>query len=81
MKKLLLSALLFSAVSFCQEVKNDSISNTLENYFISEDKFNGEKTYFSPYTENISITRIVGKKGIDSQFIKIDVKGSTLNYL
>ena len=80
MKKLILSALLFSSVSFCQEVKNDSISNTLENYFSSEDKFNGEKTYYSPFTENISITRIVGKKGIASQFIKIDVKGSTLNY-
>ena len=82
MKKLLLSALLVSVLSFSQEVKNDSIqpSKTLNDYLYSVDKFSGEKVYYSPYAKNISIARYTSKKNGPSQYIDIDVKGITLNY-
>jgi hypothetical protein len=82
MKKLLLSALLASALSFSQEVKNDTIqpSKTLNDYLYSVDKFNGDKVYYSPYAKNISIARYTTKKSGTSQYIDIDVIGITLNY-
>lgn len=79
MKKTLLSALLFSTLSFSQ-ISNDSIASRLEDYLSSVDKFTGKKTYYSPYSENLSIVKVVYKKNDFSQFIKIDVKGSTVNY-
>ena len=82
MKKILLSALLASTLSFSQEVNNDTIqpSKSLTDYLHSVDKFSGDKVYYRPYAKNLSIARYTSNKKGASQYIDIDVKGITLNY-
>ncbi len=77
MKKLFLFiCLLISTLSFSQ---NDSIKvKTMDDYLYKEDKFNGQKQYYSP-TYTISIAKFVDKKRY-TQYISINVNGSTLNY-
>ena len=77
MKKLFLFiCLLISTLSFSQ---NDSIKvKTLNDYLYNEDKFNGQKEYYST-TGTISIAKFVSKYRT-SQYISINVQGSTLNY-
>lgn len=82
MRKLLLGAiLLFSNLCISQEQQKDTVvvnQKTLNDYLSNEDKFTGEKTYYSP-TTTISIAKFVqGKKS--NQYISIAVPGSTLNY-
>ena len=83
MRKLLLGAiLLFSNLCISQEQQKDTVlvkqEKTLNDYLYNEDKFTGEKTYYSP-TITISIAKFVqGKKS--NQYISIAVPGSTLNY-
>lgn len=68
--------LLISTLSFSQ---NDSIKvKTLNDYLYNEDKFNGQKEYYSP-TSTISIAKFVSKYRT-TQYISINVNGSTLNY-
>ena len=83
MRKLLLGAiLLFSNLCISQEQQKDTLSlkpvKTLKDYLSNEDKFTGEKTYYSP-TTTISIAKFVQRKS-SNQYISIDVPGSTLNY-
>ena len=82
MRKLLLGAiLLFSNLCISQEQQKDTVvvnQKTLNDYLSNEDKFTGEKTYYSP-TTTISIAKFVQRKS-SNQYISIDVSGSTLNY-
>lgn len=82
MRKLLLVAiLLFSNLCISQEQQKDTVvvnQKTLNDYLSNEDKFTGEKTYYSP-TTIISIAKFVQGKS-SHQYISIDVPGSTLNY-
>ena len=82
MRKLLLGAiLLFSNLCISQEQPKDTVlvnKKTLNDYLSNEDKFTGEKTYYSP-TTTISIAKFVQIKS-SNQYISIDVPGSTLNY-
>ena len=83
MRKLLLGAiLLFSNLCISQEQKKDTVvvkqEKILNDYLSNEDKFNGEKTYYSP-TTTISIAKFVQGKS-SNQYISISVPGSTLNY-
>lgn len=77
-------------------VKSPLVNKTLENYFDNEDKFTGEKTYYSPMfydkIEDINGYKLTQShinnvyitkiiKGKSSrQYISINVFGSTLNY-
>ena len=83
MRKLLLGAiLLFSNLCVSQEQPKDTVvvkqESLLNDYLSNEDKFTGEKTYYSP-TTTISIAKFVKRKS-SNQYISIDVPGSTLNY-
>lgn len=51
---------------------------TLDDYLSSIDKFSGEKTYYGGGTI-VSFAKYVGKKS-SSQYVSINVNGSTLNY-
>jgi hypothetical protein len=78
MRKLILGALLLlSTLGFTQTTENDSIK-TLDDYLYKEDKFTGQKEYYSP-TSIISIAKFTNNNGY-SQYISINVPGSTLNY-
>ncbi len=82
MRKLLLGAiLLFSNLCISQEQPKDTVvvdQKTLNDYLSDEDKFTGDKTYYSP-TITVSIAKFVKRKS-SNQYIFIDVPGSTLNY-
>ena len=51
---------------------------TLKDYLSSTDKFSGEKTYYGGGTI-VSFMKVIGK-GTSSQYISVNVNGSTLNY-
>lgn len=51
---------------------------TLDDYLSRIDKFTGEKTYYGGGTI-VSFTKVVGRK-TSSQYVSINVNGSTLNY-
>ena len=51
---------------------------TLNDYLSSIDKFTGEKTYYGGVS-TLSFMKVTGK-GKSSQYVSIDVNGSTLNY-
>jgi hypothetical protein len=51
---------------------------TLDNYLSSIDKFTGEKTYYGGGSI-VSFMKVTGK-GKSSQYVSINVNGSTLNY-
>lgn len=51
---------------------------TLNDYLSSIDKFTGEKTYYGGGTI-ISFMKVIGKKS-SSQYVSINLNGSTLNY-
>lgn len=51
---------------------------TLDDYLSSIDKFTGEKTYYGGGTI-VSFMKVVGRK-TSSQYVSINVNGSTLNY-
>ena len=51
---------------------------TLDDYLSSIDKFTGEKTYFGGGTI-VSFMKVIGRK-TSSQYVSVNVNGSTLNY-
>jgi hypothetical protein len=72
MKKVLLGALLLlSTSSFSQNNLVKVELPTLGSYLYKEDKFNGEKTYYSSGTK-VSIVKIT-RKGVNNQYISINV--------
>jgi tetratricopeptide (TPR) repeat protein len=52
--------------------------NLLNRYLSETDKFNGEKTYYGGGTI-VSFMKVIGK-GKSSQYVSVNVYGSTLNY-
>ena len=52
--------------------------NLLYKYLSSTDKFSGEKTYYGGGTI-VSFMKVIGK-GKSSQYVSVNVNGSTLNY-
>jgi hypothetical protein len=51
---------------------------TLNDYLSSTDKFSGEKTYYGG-GKTVSFMKVIGK-GTSTQYVSVDVNGSTLNY-
>jgi hypothetical protein len=84
MKKLLLgSLLLISTMIYAQESQKDTViknqEDKLQAYLNNVDKFTGEKIYYSASNKVVSFAKFVNKQE-SSQYVSIDVIGSTLNY-
>ena len=59
-------------------IKQHCKVNLLNRYLSETDKFSGEKTYYGGGTK-VSFMKVIGK-GKSSQYVSVNVYGSTLNY-
>lgn len=78
MKKILLAVLFLNLHFYSNAQELTKTTDQLEDYLSKVDKFNGEKTYYGG-GNTVSFMKVISK-GKSTQYVSINVKGSTLNY-